>query len=1021
MRKLSLTTPLIMIGMLPYYLVFIGCMISSTRASGQNPNPQQSFNAQVQLSAPSLWLNYNDPTASFKDSVSGLGFINTAPAKPTYVTQCTAQPASSSAITCALTATAGNALVIGVVIGAGTISSVVDSTGCTAAAVPGSSWTSGTQIGAAYVCANATAGSHTITVTLSAAASYPLLIVQAFSGVATSSPVDGTGSGHFTASGSAFGSGSITTTQSNDMLVGLGNAGAYIQTYAGTPAFTFTGGDGVNTRGAYLVGYTAGSYAFNLTLASGTAGGGALIVALKASTVSSGAVTLQQPGFDNTNPANYSAAFPYNGFAVAPNNTLGSIDWMNPWSMLLHVDLLNWNRTGTLVVASKGDSSSTTKSWWKLILTSSGSPGVDSLCFVRNGYNANALNSGDTTCTSYDIANGYNFDVVVTDNGKGSSGYSTGSSPSTAIYVNGATNGYTPTNTTSQSYNNGFGAIYWTVSAGGTGYAASTAFTVTGGGPNCTVTGTATATSGIITSVASPGVSSNFGCTSVPLISLTSPTGTGATIVGHLGGASMNDTNYPVMAPGYVSAGVYNGVDQTDSTQTATNVDEFAIWNRALTPTEIYSIYYQTKFYQGVLPSVPTHIPVILGETVCGDYDSTTTFSTVIRLHQLGYINLLGVEIETDGGLGAAMVRQMLDQAGLNNVPMGMASNSNVIANGGGFCSSANISAYNASTPTVYSAYPTASQVYRKIFAAYPTTAITLLTPTTLVGTYDFMNSAADGISPLTGAQLWLQNVTNGGSMYLEGGPFCGQTASLPVTSPCSGSVTGDNTLFYPTQGQYVLNNLQGMPLYLMAGSPDSNGPGALYTRTSNDPLYLASVTYGNDSRTGWDSLGTMAILTPLFSGSLQIAYSGGTGYANYTKLTVTGGGPKCAINAWLKSTSGVPSGITNNFTTTALPVQWYNVYGHGCTSAPTLGLVSPTGTGVTLTAYLSAVCGTDAVTQPSGVWTDSFSSTTCSNQYTMAFPWEANVISSGGGSPIYRWLMNSLENPVPIGQPRAQ
>jgi hypothetical protein len=309
--------------------------------------------------------------------------------------------------------------------------------------------------------------------------------------------------------------------------------------------------------------------------------------------------------------------------------------------------------------------------------------------------------------------------------------------------------------------------------------------------------------------------------------------------------------------------------------------------------------------------------------------------------------------------------------------------------------------------------------MYRQIFAAHPATAITLLIPTTLFGIYDFMNSPADSISSLTGAQLWAQNVANGGSMYLEGGPPC-ISPTLPVTTPCSGSTTGDNSLIYPSQAQYVLANLAGMPTYLMAGSPASNGPGALVTRTSKDPLYLASVFYGNDSRTAWDSLGTSMLFTSLFGGGVQIGYSGGTGYANETAFTSTGGGPNCHVNGYMSASGGVPNGIHTSWGSNYILSTWAP-YGHGCTSAPTIVLTAPTGTGVSLTAYPSTICGTDTITQPSGVWTDSFSSATCSKQYFVVPSWQANQINPGGGAPVYQWLLNSLVNPVPVGQPRAQ
>ena len=482
----------------------------------------------------------------------------------------------------------------------------------------------------------------------------------------------------------------------------------------------------------------------------------------------------------------------------------------------------------------------------------------------------------------------------------------------------------------------------------------------------------------------------------------------------------MNSSTLPLMVPGAVSAGVYSGIDQSDGTQTATNVDEFAIFPSVLTSPQIQTLFYLTKMYQGIFPAVPQHIPVIVNEIVCADYDSTTTISVAIRLHQLGYINLLGIAIEMDSGVGAAMYRQMLDQAGLADVPLAMASNSNTMTPGAqGFCIPANVTAYNASTPQSYTGYPTTASMYREIFAAHPTTPITLLTPTLLYGTYDFMTSAADGISPLTGAQLWAQNVANGGSMYLEGGPTCVST-TLPVTTPCTSSTTADNTMYYPTQGQYVIAHLGGMPTYLMEGSPAANGPGVLVTRTSNDPLYLASVSYGSDSRTAWDSLGTMMILTPLFEGGVQIGYSGGTGYANETAFTSTGGGPSCHVDGYMSASGGVPNGIHTTWGTYG-SVNTFNTYGYGCTSAPTINLISATGTGVTLTAYPSTVCGTDAVTQPGGVWTDTITSATCSNNYSVIYTDRALAPSAGGPSPVYQWMLNSLENPVPVGQARAQ
>ncbi len=1000
---------------------FILLCLLSAPVLGQNMNPQTNFAAQEQVANPSLLLNFNDLTASFKDSISGLSFGSSVQGTAGVGTSCVNGPVASAATTsCVLTTTAGDALIVFVSdTTSSNIASLVDSGGATATEISSSGSTS------VWYFSNVTAASHTITLNLNTAVGYPVLQATDVVRAPLTAPIDASNINTVTTTSTAWTSGSITTTaSSNELLVGfiLGPSNTYA---LASPIFTAeTHGSWTGIFQATYATPSIGSYAFTGTMAN--SGYVSVIVAVKSAVYTSGTVVTQQAGFDATNAFNYSAAFPYNGFARAANNTLGAIEWSTPWTMLLHIDRLNWNRTGTLVLASKGDISSTANNWWKLTLAGPGNaPGNTQLCFARNGANGTGApfgNSGDSICTNYDLTNGYNYDILITNNGVGSSapGSCLSCSPSLGMYINGLNNSYAPTASVSQTYNFGFGAVWETVAAGGTGYANSTAFTVTGGGPNCSVTGTAVAVSGTITSISSPAGQNDFGCTSIPTIVLTSPTGTGASFTVHLAGASMNATNLPLMIPGAVSAGVYNGIDQSDSTQVATNVDEFAIFPGVLSATNIQSLYYLTDFYQGVIGTTPQHIPVIVNEIVCADYDSTTTIAVAIRLHQLGYINLLGVGIESDSGIGAVIFRQMLDQAGLSHIPLAMASNSNLMPTAaGGFCLPANVAAYNASTPQSYTGYPTTASMYRQIFAAHPTTAITLQIPTALFGIYDFMTSAADSISPLTGAQLWNQNVTNGGSMYLEGGPDC-ESSTLPVTTPCSSSVSGDNSLEYPPQAQYVLSHLAGLPVYLLGGSPAPSGPGPLVTRTSKDPLYLASVTNGTDSRTAWDSLGTMMMFTGVFQGGVQIRYSGGTGYANATAFTSTGGGVNCHVDGYMMASGGVPNGIKTSWGSNYALGTWLS-YGHGCTSAPTIVLTAPAGTGVTLTAYPSNVCGTDTITQTNGVWADSFNSATCSNQYVAIPSWQAAMPSSGGSSPVYQWLLNSLQNPVPMSQPKVQ
>ena len=205
--------------------------------------------------------------------------------------------------------------------------------------------------------------------------------------------------------------------------------------------------------------------------------------------VSGSLATAQQPGFDNTNNLNFSAQFPSNGAGIAPNTALGSaMEWNTPWSLLVHVNRMNWDHNGDVVLASKGDINSVLGAWWKLYVTQNGSASLSKLCFAKNFNIAGYANASQTVCTAqyFDmVPNTFNYDIVVTDAG---SGWQTG----LTLYVNGLV---VPQTTTGTS--NGWGGVSLALSGSGTGYAASTAFTSTGGGANCVVAGTMYATSGV--------------------------------------------------------------------------------------------------------------------------------------------------------------------------------------------------------------------------------------------------------------------------------------------------------------------------------------------------------------------------------------------------------------------------------------------------------------------------------------------------------------------------------------------
>jgi len=64
------------------------------------------------------------------------------------------------------------------------------------------------------------------------------------------------------------------------------------------------------------------------------------------------------------------------------------------------------------------------------------------------------------------------------------------------------------------------------------------------------------------------------------------------------------------------------------------------------------------------------------------------------------------------------------------------------------------------------------------------------------------------------------------------------------------------------------------------------------------------------------------------------VSYSGGTGYANLTPFTSTGGGANCVVNGIMTASGGVPNGI-ETFYGVPLPlisVDGLNVgIGSGC------------------------------------------------------------------------------------------
>ena len=779
-------------------------------------------------------------------------------------------------------------------------------------------------------------------------------------------------------------------------------------------------------------------------------------------TSSTGTVLAGQAGFDSTQPNNTSASFTYNAYATAPNDTMGDFNWNQPTSILFHIDQLNWARSGTKVLLSKGNTSGNSHPFWQLYVTMSGVYANFCIEFNGSGGSVSPNVVQETTCTTstVDEPNGYNYDLIAINDGTGQpnasgiqlyvNGTSTGNRyinaggsyafGSVTVAVGGSGTGYAATtpifatgggtsctvngtlnassgvpSTVTLTYTKNYGCTSLpalavvpyvvTLSGSGTGYATSTAFTSTGGGTGCSITGTMTSSGGVPASVA---LTTDTGsCTSAPTIVLTAPTGTGAvltataptgtgvTLTPALFGASMSSATTAAM---YV-AGYWNGTAGNGSDALTTDppvlIDEVAVFSTALTQAQIGSLYYQTKFYQRLLkptPAVPYKL--IFDNDGCGDPDNLYALAVTIAAQRIGYISLVGV-VDTDGsGASQAMYRQMLDQAGLGHIPMSVPSSFAVTSS---LCTAANINTYNSATPQTSTAYPTAASMYRTVLAANPTTPVYIMLAGSFRGVSDLMQSAADGISSLTGAQLVAQNAANGGAIYAQG-------------LYCCGSITGDNSLEDWVAGQYVVAHNGSLPIYWYGGAPQSTGPGVLSTRSTKDPMYLFATSYGSDIRPAYDSLPTASFLSNQFAGGVTIAIGGsGTGYAASTAFTSTGGGASCVVTGTMVATGGVPSSITYS-----LGGGTYAGLGFGCTSAPTIVLTAPTGTGVTLTATPTMLCGTYTITSATA---GSTSSATCSQHWFLP----PSFAAATGNTTLLTWFLNSLIDPPPNGAPRVQ
>lgn len=142
-----------------------------------------------------------------------------------------ATASGTTAVTTGVTTTSGSTIVLFAHWGSEVFSSIADSKGNTWTII-GAELNASSHKSRAYYCANVTGGaSHTFTLTLSTSGA-PTIYMCEFTGAATTSPIDQSGSGNDTSS--PYTTTGLTTTQANEALITFagGNSGSNPATHA---------------------------------------------------------------------------------------------------------------------------------------------------------------------------------------------------------------------------------------------------------------------------------------------------------------------------------------------------------------------------------------------------------------------------------------------------------------------------------------------------------------------------------------------------------------------------------------------------------------------------------------------------------------------------------------------------------------------------------------------------------------------------------------------------------------------
>jgi hypothetical protein len=395
------------------------------------------------------------------------------------------------------------------------------------------------------------------------------------------------------------------------------------------------------------------------------------------------------------------------------------------------------------------------------------------------------------------------------------------------------------------------GAVSVTLS-GGMGYAASTSFTSSGGGPHCSVTGEMAAVAGVPTSLS---YTANGYCTSLPTINLAGAEGNGVTLA-----VALLNTSIASAEPWYLN-GDADGVMAKAAFlgSSPRTFDDFAILPGVAPAWMAQDLALYGNAARAGLAAVCAKRPnVVIIEDGDEDWDNWGLVAAAVSAHKLGCINLVGVE-DTQGGPTAAWYRQALDEAGLAHVPVAQTpqstspcggTNANWTDEPGYFCGPIRGEAvaearYDANyRQRASTGVMTDVQMYTQVLSKYSN--VNIVSGAGLNGIYDLMLSPG-------GVALFQSKVA---AIYQQEGG-------------CADSGWVGNLAFGMVASEYVLAHNGEVPIYFFGGDA-SCMPGWIqavqdYTRGVNDPWNTFDVVNGGggDSRTPFDSWGFMGMLLP--------------------------------------------------------------------------------------------------------------------------------------------------------------